>query len=390
MQSSIRLGRIAGIEIGLHYTWIFAVLLIAWSLAAGYFPSVVPGFGAGTYWALGVIAALLLFVSVLLHELSHSLVARSRDLKVDGITLFIFGGVSNLRSEAATARDEFLVAVVGPLSSLVLAGVFWLISQALPSLSPSAALFAYLAFVNLLLGLFNLVPGFPLDGGRVLRSLVWGATGDMQRATVVAAYAGQAFAWLLIVWGFVRLLSGDFLGGLWTAFIGWFLNGAAESTRQEQIQRQTFRGVQVGSVMDPSPALAPGNLSVHDFVFEYVLQRGHRALPVVDNGRLLGIVTLGDAKHLEQDAWSSTPVATIMTRAPLKTVSPDAELSVAIALMAESGLHQLPVLQGGDVVGLLGRADIVRFLQLLAELHLSLPGGSRGGAAQRAPTIARG
>jgi CBS domain-containing protein len=177
---------------------------------------------------------------------------------------------------------------------------------------------------------------------------------------------------------------------LWTAFIGWFLNGAAESTRQEQIQRQTFRGVQVGSVMDPSPALAPGNLSVHDFVFEYVLQRGHRALPVVDNGRLLGIVTLGDAKHLEQDAWPSTPVATIMTRAPLKTVSPDAELSVAIALMAESGLHQLPVLQGGDVVGLLGRADIVRFLQLLAELHLSLPGGSRGDAAQRAPTIARG
>jgi Zn-dependent protease/CBS domain-containing protein len=390
MQSSIRIGRIAGIEIGLHYTWIFAVVLIAWSLAEGYFPSVLPGVGAGTYWVLGVIAALLLFVSVLLHELSHSLVARSRGLNVDSITLFIFGGVSNLRSEAATARDEFLVAVVGPVSSLVLAGVFGLISQGLPSASPYAALFTYLAFVNLLLGLFNLVPGFPLDGGRVLRSLVWGATGDMQRATVVAAYAGQAFAWLLIVWGFVRLLSGDFFGGLWTAFIGWFLNGAAESTRQEQIQRQTFRGVQVGNVMDPSPAMAPGNLSVHDFVFDYVLQRGHRALPVVDNGRLLGIVTLGDAKHLAQDAWSSTPVATIMTRAPLKTVSPDAELSVAIALMAESGLHQLPVVQGGDVVGLLGRADIVRFLQLLAELHLSIPGGSPGGAAQRTPTIARG
>jgi Zn-dependent protease/CBS domain-containing protein len=382
MQSSIRLGRVAGIEIGLHYTWLFAVIFIAWSLAVGYFPSVVPGVGAGTYWALGVAAALLLFVSVLLHELSHSLVARSRGMTVDSITLFIFGGVSNLRSEAVVARDEFLVAVVGPVSSLVLAGIFWLISQTLPGDSPLAALFSYLGFVNLLLGVFNLVPGFPLDGGRVLRSLVWGATGDMQRATLVAAYAGQAFGWLLIVWGFARLLSGDFFGGLWTAFIGWFLNSAAESMRQAQTQRQTFSGVRVASVMDPAPALAAGNLSVHDFVFEYVLQRGHRALPIVENGLLSGIVTLGDAKHLAQDAWSTTPVATIMTGAPLKTVAPDAELSVAIALMAESGLHQLPVIQDGKVVGLLGRADIVRFLQLRQELHLSTSDVSHAGPAR--------
>src|SRR5438067_839834 len=196
MQSSIRLGRVAGIEVGLHYTWLFAVILIAWSLAVGYFPSVVPALGAGTYWALGIAAALLLFISVLFHELSHSLVARSRGITVDSITLFLFGGVSNLRTEAVSARDEFLVAVVGPISSLVLAGIFWLVAQALPINSPAFALFSYLAFVNLLLGLFNLVPGFPLDGGRVLRSIVWGATGDMQRATVVAAYAGQAFGWL--------------------------------------------------------------------------------------------------------------------------------------------------------------------------------------------------
>jgi Zn-dependent protease/CBS domain-containing protein len=390
MRNSIRLGRVAGIEIGLHYTWIFAVVLIAWSLAVGYFPSVVPALGVGTYLALGVVAALLLFASVLLHELSHSLVARSRGLTVDSITLFIFGGVSNLRSEAVTARDEFLVAIVGPVSSLVLAGVFWLVGQAVPSGSPYAALFDYLAFVNVLLGVFNLVPGFPLDGGRVLRSLVWGATGDMQRATVVAAYSGQAFGWLLIVWGFARLLGGDLFGGLWTVFIGWFLNGAAESTRQEQVQRQTFRGVKVGNVMDPSPALAAADLSVHDFVFEYVLQRGHRALPIVEKGRLVGIATLADAKKLAQDAWPTTPVASIMTGMPLKTVSPDSELSAAIALMAESGLHQLPVLQGDNVVGLLGRADIVRFLQLRQELHLSGRDVSPGGAVRSAPTVARG
>src|SRR5947207_14338893 len=233
MQSTIRIGRIAGIEIGLHYTWLFAVVLIAWSLSVGYFPSVLPALGAATYWALGILAALLLFVSVLLHELSHSLVARARGLQVDSITLFIFGGVSNLQSEALTARDEFLVAVVGPVSSLVLAGIFWLLSQGMAVSSAAAALFGYLALVNVLLGVFNLIPGFPLDGGRVFRSLVGGATGDMRRATVVAAYAGQAVGWLLILWGFVRLLSGDFFGGLWTAFIGWFLNNAAEATRHE-------------------------------------------------------------------------------------------------------------------------------------------------------------
>lgn len=231
MQSSLRLGGLADIQIGVHYTWVFAVVLIAWSLAVGYFPGVVPGVGAGTYWALGIIAALLLFASVLVHELSHSLVARSRGLTVDSITLFIFGGVSNLSTEATSAGDEFLVAIVGPISSFVLAGVFWLLGQTLPSTGPLGAVVGYLAFINLLLGGFNLVPGFPLDGGRVLRSLVWGATGDLQRATLVASYAGQAFGWLLILWGLSRLLSGDLLGGLWTAFIGWFLNGAAESSR---------------------------------------------------------------------------------------------------------------------------------------------------------------
>ncbi len=389
MQSSIRLGRIAGIDIGLHYTWIFAVVLIAWSLAVGYFPDVVPGLGVGTYWALGIIAALMLFVSVLLHELGHSLVARSLGFKVDSITLFIFGGVSNLGSEAPSARDEFLVAIVGPVCSLALAGLFWLVCHALPSASASAALFAYLAFVNLLLGVFNLVPGLPLDGGRVLRSLVWGATGDPRRATVVAAYAGRAFGWLLIISGFARLLSGDFFGGLWTAFIGWFMNSAAESTRHDLVQREAFQGVKLATIMDPSPILAASDLSVHDFIFDDVLQRGYRALPIVDNGQLVGIVTVADAKKLPRDAWPTTTVATIMTPAPLRTVSPDVDVSVAVALMAESGLHQLPVIRNGNVVGLLSRGDIMRFLQLRQELHLPSRGTPPAATAKAAATIVR-
>jgi len=380
MRSSLQLGQLAGIKIGIHYTWLFAFVLIAWSLAIGYFPSRVPGAGELTYWALGAIASLLLFASVLVHELSHSLVARTRGLKVDSITLFIFGGVSNLTSEPKTPGDEFFVAVVGPVSSMVLAGMFWLLGQALPSANPVDAVVGYLAFINLLLGGFNLLPGFPLDGGRVLRSLVWGATGNLQRATAVASYVGQAVGWLLIVWGFARLLTGDFLGGVWTAFIGWFLNTAAESTRHEEAQRETLRGVLVSSLVDEAPVVATATLSVQDFVFEQVLQRGHRALPIVDDGRLIGIVTLGDAKKLPQDAWPSTPVARIMTSVPLKTVTPETELSVAIGLMAESGLHQLPVLQDGRVVRMLSRADIMRFLQLRQELHLATAQVSHGDA----------
>ena len=184
----------------------------------------------------------------------------------------------------------------------------------------------------------------------------------------------------MIVWGFARLLTGDFLGGVWTAFIGWFLNTAAESTRHEEVQRETLRGVLVSSLVDEAPVVATATLSVQDFVFEQVLQRGHRALPIVDDGRLIGIVTLGDAKKLPQDVWPTTPVARIMTPAPLKTVTPETELSVAIGLMAESGLHQLPVLQDGRVVRLLSRADIMRFLQLRQELHLSAAQVSHGDA----------
>jgi hypothetical protein len=230
---------------------------------------------------------------------------------VDSITLFIFGGVSNLSTEATTAGDELLVAVVGPVSSFVLTGVFWLLNQTLPGTSSFGAVVGYLAFINLLLGAFNLVPGFPLDGGRVLRSLIWGGTGDLQRATLVASYAGQAFGGLLILWGLARLLGGDLLGGLWSAFIGWFLNGAAESTRHEQAQRETLRGVRVGSLMDPSPVVAAPNLSVQDFVFEDVCSAATAHFWSWTRG-----VTLGEAKKLSQEAWPAAYVSKIMTVVP--------------------------------------------------------------------------
>src|SRR5919199_1917874 len=248
MQGSFKVGTIGGIAIRIHYTWIFAVLLIAWSLALGSLGSVDQDRGAGTDWLLAIIAALLLFGSVLVHEIGHSLVARARGLRVEDITLFIFGGVSSIAQEAATAWDEFVVAVVGPLISLALAGMFWAVGQVVPPESAVSLVARYLAMANLLLGLFNIVPGFPLDG------------------------------------------------------------------------------VPVTSVMDPSPATAGPGLSVRDFVQDYVLRRGRRALPVVEAGQLVGMVSITDARDVPQDAWATTRVDEVMTRPPLETLAPEADL----------------------------------------------------------------
>lgn len=383
MESSIRLGRIAGIPIGIHYTWLFAFALVAWSLAAGFFPLNYPGWAPLTYWITGVVAALGLFACVLLHELSHSLVALARGHGVHSITLFIFGGVSNIAQESEEPADEFLISVVGPLTSFVLAAVFWGLVQLVPAgHSPLGALLAYLAVINLLLGAFNLLPGFPLDGGRVLRSIVWALTGSLRRATEVASYVGQGFGFLLIFWGVWQLLSGNFLGGLWIAFIGWFLNGAAETIRQQQVLRERLRGVRVAELMNPRPPIASPSLSVQDFVCTHVMREGHRAMLVEDEaGRLLGIVSITDAREVPQDNWATTPVGAIMTRMPLKTVAPDTDLADALQVLAENGLNQLPVLSDGRAVGLLTRADIMRYLQLREELNLRGAGGARSQVA---------
>ncbi len=381
MPSSFRLGRIAGIAVGVHYTWLFAFALVAWSLAVGFFPATFPGFDVATYWVIGAIAALLLFASVLIHELSHSFVARARGLGVHSITLFIFGGVSNIKGEAEEPRDEFLISVVGPLTSFALAGVFWAVSQGFGDVStPAHAVVDYLAFVNLLLGAFNLLPGFPLDGGRVLRSIIWGLSGSLRRATQVASFVGQGFGFLLIFWGLFRLFGGDFLGGLWTAFIGWFLNNAAESSRGQQTLQENLRGVRIGQLMNPEPPVVSADTSVHAFVVEHVLRRGQRAVLVEDGGRLVGIASITDVKDLPQEQWAMTPVAAIMSRGPLKTISAEADLNEALRLLVEGEVNQVPVVRDGQALGLLTRADILRFLQLRDELHLEL----RGGGSRRA------
>jgi Zn-dependent protease len=357
------LGSIGGISIYLHYTWLLAFFLIVWSLAMGYFPMSSEPAGSVTYWVLGAVAAVLLFASVLVHELGHSFVARARGLRVDNITLFIFGGVSNITREPRTARDEFLISVVGPLISLVLAALFWLIGRFLTPGSPVGAVATYLASANLLLGLFNIVPAFPLDGGRVFRSIVWAVTGDMLRATQVASYIGQLIAWVLIGWGVLQAIGGDVFGGLWTGFIGWFLNSGAETSRQQASAESILARVPVTSVMDAAPERLSPALTVNDFVLEHVIGHHQRALPVVEDGRVVGIMSVTDAKHLDQSAWPTSTVGDVMTRMPLKTLGPDANVADALQLMVDSGVHQVPIVDNDALVGMVSRADVMRALQ---------------------------
>jgi Zn-dependent protease/CBS domain-containing protein len=371
---SLALGRTAGIEIRVHYTWLIAFALITYSLAVGLFPDLIPGRSQALYWLVGATAALLLFGSVLVHEMCHSLVAKSRGIPVSSITLFIFGGVSNIQQEPENPGQEFLIAVVGPVSSLVLAAVCWgLLQMSGGAAAPIQALLVYLALINFVLGVFNLLPAFPLDGGRVLRAIIWAITGDLYRATNWAAGIGQVFAFLLIILGILQIFGGNFLGGIWIAFIGWFLNGAAESSRRQTVVRESFRGVRVAQLMTPNPPIVSPMLPIQAFVSDYALRRGTRALLVGQGGQLVGIVTLTDLHKLPADRWGEANVGQLMTRAPLITVGPNADLQSALRQMDEHDLNQLPVVEDGQVIGLLTRANVIRYLRLRDELGVLPP-----------------
>lgn len=387
MRGSIKLGRIAGIEIGIHYSWIFIFVLVAWSLAQGLFPQQYPGWTPATYWASGLAASALLFVSVLLHEMAHSLVAKSRGLPVRSITLFILGGVSNLEEEPKEAKVEFVMALAGPLSSVVLSGIFWLISQSIGTqLTPGKAISSYLAFINLILGIFNLLPGFPLDGGRVFRSIVWRATGNLEKATTIAANAGRVFGWGFMAFGVFQVLMGQFFGGLWIAFIGWFLSSAADASRREVTLREHLSGVFVKDIMSPGPQTISPETSVDELVRGIFRQQHKRAVPVARDHQLVGIVTVTDIRELPPEHWSRTSVEKIMKRPPLYSVSPDDDLNTAMKVIAGHDINQVLVMKDGQLVGVLSRAEIVNYLQVSHELGIkrkSAPGSKSGDMLKR-------
>ena len=370
MKSSFGLGSIGGIQIGVHYSWILVFLLVAWSLAVGFFPQQIPDLATTTYWIMGMVAALLLFGSVLVHELAHSFVAESKGLNVRGITLFIFGGVSNIDGEPKRAGDEFLIAGAGPITSFLLAALFWGVWAANGfAAGPVGAVLVYLATVNALLGAFNLIPGFPLDGGRVLRSIIWGATGNFRRASQIAAGAGQVVSFLFIFGGVLMAINGALISGIWLAFIGWFLNNAASASGKQAEQSELLRGVHVRDVMNPDPLVVSPHTLVSDLVHDFILQRSVRALPVVSDGRLMGMVTLDQVRQVPREQWDETPAKLVMIQpADLRTVRPTDDLQDALKVIQEMDVNQLPVVQDGQLVGLLSRSNVIRFFRVRQEL----------------------
>jgi Zn-dependent protease len=372
MPGSLRIGKIFGIDIYIHISWVIIIVLLTWSLAVGWFPVLYHGFSAITYWILGFIAAVLLFVSVLLHELAHSVVARARGLPVKNITLFIFGGVSNIEKEPGSPGIEFQIAVVGPLTSLLIGVLAFVLYFLLGRYSTAlGAILWYLGIANILLGIFNLIPGFPLDGGRVLRSIVWKIDGNLRRATRVVTVVGQIIAYLFILAGIWLFFAGSFIDGLWFGFIGWFLLSSSQAANSEVMLQSVFRGVTVGEVMNTSPTTVPANISLQRLVDEYFLPLGLRSAFVIQGDRLAGLITLSDIRHVPREEWGQTPVGLAMIpRDRLHIVSPQQSLNDVLPLMAGRDVNQLPVVQDDRLVGVLSRDAIVRYLEIRRSLGL--------------------
>lgn len=368
MEASIRLGRIRGIEIGVHYSWLLVFALLTYSLAVGVFPSWYPGWEPGTYWAIGALSSLLLFASVLAHELGHSLVAQARGVPVVSIVLFIFGGVAQLADEARRARDEFLIAVAGPAVSVVIGVISLVLWPFVDDFNqPLGAVLEYLGWANLILVAFNSIPAYPLDGGRVLRALLWGAMRNVLRATRIAAGIGVAIGFLFMAGGLFLVFRSP-LSGIWLIAIGWFLQNAAQQSYQQLMIRRFFEGVRVGQLMEPEPPTISPDLTVDELV-DALLVHNVRCFPVVENGRLVGIVTLTDVRHVPRHEWASHRVRDLMTpRERLITASPDDDLERVLRLMAGHEIHQIPVVDDSRLLGLLTRNALLRFLQLRQEL----------------------
>ena len=371
--------RLHGIPISVDASWLIILALVTLTTATAfpqmmqeYFGESAPKLAPATYWLMGLLAALAFFGCILLHELGHAIVGRARGIPIGGITLFLFGGVSELREEPASAPSEFLMAIAGPLVSLVLGIGFVLVTWAgyAGGWPPAVVLvLGYLAFINLLVLAFNLIPAFPLDGGRVLRSILWGVTGNLRRSTYLASRAGQAFAWLLILWGIVQFFSGNWLGGIWSGLIGLFLNSAAQGSYQQVLVRKALEGEHVRRFMNPQPIVVPPSLDLRHWVEDYVYHLHHKAFPVSANGHLEGLISTKALSKVPRGEWEQRTVGEVMQRDLAKlSVSPDADALVALEKM-QRGATRLLVTEGDRLVGILSLSDLLRFLSLKMELE---------------------
>lgn len=375
LRSHIRLGHIAGIEIGLHYSWFIIAILIAWSLVVQ-FRQTTPWWSTDVIWGAAIITSILFFVTLLLHELAHSLLAKALGLKVRAITLFALGGVSQIESEAQDAKSEFWIAIVGPLTSVAI-GFACIGLSRVPgwssgghAVTPVSAVLLWLGYINIALGIFNMIPGYPLDGGRVLRGIIWWITKNQVKSTRSAARVGQVVAILFILYGLYRFFLGENFGGLWLAFIGWFLLDAARGSAFQTELVTELRGRHVSDLMDRDCATVESHISVQDFVEEYLLRRGQRCFVVVQNNAVVGLLTSAEVRNVRREDWPVTSLQSIMRPlSQVRAVSPETPALQALEMMTKEDINQLPVISDGHLEGIFSRTHVLRFLQLHAELQ---------------------
>jgi Zn-dependent protease/CBS domain-containing protein len=392
MSGDIYLGKLAGISFRIHWSWFLAVFLVAWTLAVSFFPNTLPEYRdeGGVFWAMGLLAALGLFGSVLLHELGHAIVAKFFDVPVRGIRLFIFGGVAELASEPRRPMHEVLIALGGPIVTVLLivlynlglsfiltwSPVAWNLSEGVLTLqggtllaAGGAAILFYLGMINTIVLLFNMVPAFPLDGGRVLRGIVWSVSGSFLTSTRIAGGIGIAFSWLMFVAGALMAFQGNLLGGIWMFFVGSFLQNAAQSSVAYAQLQQLMRGVRVADMMRRHPITIAARLTLREAVDQYFLQYPHKAYPVVEDARFLGILTLRALQEVPRDKWDMLEVGDVVSRdGQLPFVRPDEPVLKALQTMAESRESRLAVVENSELVGLLCSRDVMALIEIRAGL----------------------
>lgn len=368
MEANIRIGRVFGIQLGLHYSWLIIAALVMLSLA-GHFGSVNPEWGSGVIWGTALITGFLFFAAIVLHELGHALVARARGLPVKSITLFALGGVALIEKESGDAATEFWMGIAGPIVSILI-GVLCLLSawalgwvpetQMLSPQTPPLAALVWLGYINIVLAIFNMLPGFPLDGGRILRAIVWWITGNLYRATKIAARVGQAFAVFFIAFGIFQFFAGAGFGGLWIAIIGWFLLNASQASAAQNELNAVLKSVFVGDVMHDDCVRVEAATPVRDFVENEMIRSGRRCFYVMRGGDFVGIVTSHEVAALPQEEWPAQSVGAIMRPlSELKTVNRDTPLTEALELMTRDDVNQLPVISNGRFAGFVSRRHIL-------------------------------
>lgn len=369
---SVSFGRIMGIPVRIHYTLWFVFLLIAWSLAYGYMPREYPGLDVATYWGIGIASAIILFASILIHELSHSYIAKKNRLPVARITLFFFGGVSEMTEEPHDPSSEVRMAVAGPLMSFLIAGIlgaFWFVGDFVRAPIAVTATLRYGALINFVLGAFNLLPAFPVDGGRILRGSIWKRTKNLLRATMMATRVSDILSALMIGGGLVIIVFGSFVDGVWMVFLGWFIRSGAEASMRQTLVGEALSGVTVENIMTRDVLTVPPDITVQQLVSDYFLVHRHGGYPVVEDGQILGIITLQCVRSIPKEKRETTNVKEAMVPCERTVmVRPTVSALNALNIMARDNVGRVLVVEGGRLLGIVTRGDLMRTIRTKQEL----------------------